>query len=178
MLFIQGGGAGAYDEDTKLAVSLQLALGSSCAVHYPKMPDEDTPDYMWKKRIAAELAVLGSDTVLVGHSLGASFLLKHVVEEKPDVTGLFLLAPPYWGEADWEVAEYTLPEGYASSFPRNLSLFLYSSRDDDVVPPAHAERYAAELPGVTVRVFDEGGHQFGDDLTEVARDVQTLPSRR
>lgn len=66
----------------------------------------------------------------------------------------------------------------ASSLPPHLPLFLYSSRDDDVVPFAHTERYAAELPGLTVRVFDSGGHQFGDDLAEVARDIRTLRYRR
>ena len=175
VLFLQGGGAGTYDEDTKLAASLQKALGSSYTVHYPRMPEENAPDYAaWKAKILKELSAFEGGVVLAGHSLGASFLLKYTVEEKPDVTGLFLLAPPYWGEADWEVAEYALPEGYASSLPPHLPLFLYSNRDDDMVPFAHTERYAAELPGATVRVFDSGGHQFGDDLVEVARDIRML----
>lgn len=179
VLFLQGGGAGVYDEDTKLAASLRRALGSFCKVHYPKMPNEDAPDYRaWRARIAEGIDALAGDVLLTGHSLGASFLLKYMVEEKPDVTGLFLLAPPYWGEADWEVAEYALPEGYASSFPPHLPLFLYGSRDDDVVPFAHTERYATELPEVTVRVFDSGGHQFGNDLAEVAQDIRTLRYRR
>ncbi len=66
----------------------------------------------------------------------------------------------------------------APNLSRKLPLFLYGSRDDEVVPFAHAGRYAAELPGVTVRVFGEGGHQFGSDLVAVARDVQTLRGRR
>ncbi len=174
ILFLQGGGAGAYDEDTKLAVSLQGALGSPYTVHYPKMPGEDAPDYgAWRAKIAEELAALDR-VLLVGHSLGASLLLKYVVEEKPDAAGLFLVASPYWGEADWEVDAYALPDGFASSLPEGLPLFFYHSRDDEWVPFAHVERYAAALPQATVRTFETRGHQFGDDLSEVAEDIRAL----
>lgn len=169
VLFLQGGGAGAYDEDTRLAASLQKALGSSYTVHYPRMPNEDAPEYAsWGPKIAEELAALDGAVMLVGHSAGAALLFQYVAEVKPDVAGLFLLAPPYWDAVDELIP----------NLPRKLPLLLYSSRDDEVVPFAHTERYAAELPGATVRVFDSGGHQFGDDLAEVARDIRTLRYRR
>ncbi len=53
-------------------------------------------------------------------------------------------------------------------------VYLYHSRDDEVVPFAHAVLYAQKLPHATVREFDGGGHQFGDDLSEVARDIGGL----
>jgi hypothetical protein len=43
VLFIHGGGEGAYEEDRKLATSLQDALGTAYDVRCPKMPDEDRP---------------------------------------------------------------------------------------------------------------------------------------
>ena len=53
VLFIHGGGAGAHDEDRKLAASLRDALGDAYDVRCPKMPDEDRPVYqVWKERIA------------------------------------------------------------------------------------------------------------------------------
>ncbi len=39
VLFIQGGGAGAYEADGKLAASLQEALGAEYEVRYPQMPN-------------------------------------------------------------------------------------------------------------------------------------------
>jgi predicted alpha/beta hydrolase family esterase len=177
VLFIHGGGEGAYEEDRKLAASLQYALGVAYEVRYPKMPDEDSPVYEESKgRIARELDTLESEVILVGHSLGGSILLKYLseVEVEKLVAGLFLVATPYWGAEDWEVDEYALREDFASKIPKEMTVFLYHSRDDEVVPFAHAALYAKKLPRATVREFDGRGHQFDDDLSEVARDIGRL----
>ena len=77
LLFVHGGGEGAYEEDRKMAASLRDALGGY-EVQCPKMPDEDSPQYAaWRDRIASELAELDGEVSLVGHSLGASILLKY-----------------------------------------------------------------------------------------------------
>lgn len=173
VLFVQG--AGGYDEDSKLAVSLQRALGSSYTVHYPKMPDEDAPVYAaWKAKILEELALLEGEVILAGHSLGASLLLKVVAEEGLEPAGMFLAAPPYWSKPDWEVDDYALPEGFASSFPEDLPLVFYHSRDDEWVPFAHQAIYAEKLPQAKIRTFESRGHQFGDDLSEVAADIRKM----
>jgi predicted alpha/beta hydrolase family esterase len=177
VLFVHGGGQGAFEEDEKLAASLRDTLGSAYDVRYPKMPDEDSPEYeAWRDQIARELAALDGEVILVGHSLGASVLLKCLSEgkvEKP-VVGVFLVAPPYWGVEDWEVREYALQEDFASKLPEGLPVFLYHSRDDEWVPFAHLALYGEKLPWATVREFDGRGHQFDDDLSEVARDIEGL----
>ena len=38
ILFIQGGGAGAYEADQQLVVSLRRALGTAYELLYPNMP--------------------------------------------------------------------------------------------------------------------------------------------
>ena len=177
VLFIHGGGEGAYEEDNKLAASLQVALGPLYEVRCPKMPDEDSPEYkVWKERIAQELAALDGEAILVGHSLGGSILLKYLSEEKvgKTVAGMFLLAPPYWGSEDWEVGEYELQEGFASKLPEESPVYFYHSRDDELVPFAHLALYAQRLPKATMREFDDRGHQFDGDLSEVARDIEWL----
>jgi serine hydrolase len=177
VLFIHGGGVGAYAEDRKLAASLQDALGAAYDVRYLKMPDEYRPVYeAWKERIAKELDTLEEEVILVGHSLGGSILLKYLSEEKVEepVAGLFLLATPYWGVEDWEVSEYALREDFASEVPKEMPVFLYHSLDDEVVPFAHAALYGEKLPQATVREFDGRGHQFDDDLSEVAQDIGGL----
>ena len=106
LLFVHGGGEGAYEEDRTLAASLRDALGGGYQVRCPKMPDEDSPQYAaWRDRIASELAELDGEVSLVGHSLGASILLKYISEERTatPIAGAFLVAAPYWGVEDWEV---------------------------------------------------------------------------
>ncbi len=177
VLIIHGGGQGAYEEDKKLAASLRELLGAAYDVRYPEMPGADSPEYgAWKEQIARELAALDGEVVLVGHSLGGSILLKYLSEEKEErpVAGIFLVAPPYWGEEDWEVGEYALREDFASKLPKELPIFFYHSRDDEWVPFAHLALYKAKLPQATIREFDGRGHQLDDELSEVALDFKRL----
>jgi predicted alpha/beta hydrolase family esterase len=177
VLFVHGGGEGAHEEDKKLAANLRDVLGAAYDVQYPKMLNEDRPEYVaWKNQIARELSALDGEVILVGHSLGASILLKYLSEEEVEkpVAGLFLIAPPYWGAEEWEVSEYELQEDFASKLPKELPMFFYHSRDDEWVPFAHLALYKEELPQATVHAFDGRGHQFGDDLSEVARDIKRL----
>lgn len=177
VLFIHGGGEGAYEEDRKLVASLRKALGPAYDVRYPKMPNEDSPEYeAWNGRIANELAALDSEVVLVGHSVGAWILLKHLSEENvaTPVAGTFLLAPPYFGPGGWEVDEDALRTDLASTLSEASPMYVYHSRDDEVVPFEHLALYGERLPQAAIREFDGRGHQFDDDLSEVARDVNQL----
>ena len=177
VLFVQGGGQGAYEEDKKMAANLRDALGADYDVRCPKLPDEVSPEYKaWRDRIAGELAELEDEVILVGHSLGASVLLKYLSEAKVEksAAGVFLIAPPYWGVEDWEVDEYALQADFASKLPAWLPMFFYHSRDDEWVPFAHLALYKEKLPQATIREFDGRGHQFDDDLSEVAQDIEGL----
>lgn len=177
VLFIQGAGDGAYEEDEKLAASLRDLLGSEYNVLYPKMPNEESPkDEVWMTRISKELAPLEDKVILVGHSAGGAVLLNYLLKEKvaKPIAGIFLIAMPYWGPEDEEGEEYPLQEGFASHLPKGVPIFLYHSRDDEWVPFAHLEIYAEKIPQATVRKFDGRGHQFNNNLAEVAADIKSL----
>ena len=177
VLFIHGAGEGAHAADAKLAASLQDNLGANYRVHCPPMPSEGAPAYAaWHAQIREELNALTDAIVLVGHSLGGSVLLKYLSEERitTPIAGLFLVAAPYWGAVDWEIEEYTLGKTFAAHLPASLPIFFYHSRDDEIVPFDHAEHYVAQLPEATLRTFTNRGHQFHDDLSEVAQDIWQL----
>ena len=180
VLFIQGAGKGAYDEDKKLATSLRQAPGTDYEVHYPAMLDEDNARYeQWKQHIEQELAAMQGPIVLIGHSVGASVIVKCIseIEVKKPIAGIFLIATPFWGGHGWRYEGYeklTLPKGLAARLPEGMSLFLYHCRDDEVVPFDHLALYAQLLPQAAVRELDAGGHQLNNDLSEVARDIKTL----
>ena len=177
VLFVHGGGEGAHEADEKLAASLRGALGGGYDVRSPKMPDEGSPEVeAWKGKIAGELATMDGEAILVGHSVGAHMLLKYLSEEEVEkpVAGLFLVAAPYAGTGGWEIEEDALPEDFASKLPEGLPVFLYHGRDDEEVPFGHLALYEAKLPRATGRGFDGRGHQFGDDLSEVGRDVREV----
>lgn len=179
VLFIQGAGAGAYREDKELADRLQEALGSSFAVRYPAMPnEEDAPYDEWKRQIDDELPKLRGPVALVGHSVGASILARYAAETevRQPVVGIFLIANPFWGGDGWRYEgwqELALPQDLAARLPEDAPIFLYHCRDDEVVPFAHLGLHARLLPGAEVRPFDVGGHQVGDNIAVVAEDIES-----
>jgi predicted alpha/beta hydrolase family esterase len=180
VLLIHGAGEGAYDADKELAASLQRSLGPEYDVNCPAMPDEENAPYeQWKHQIETELATMQEPIFLIGHSVGASIVLKSLSEievEKP-IAGIFLMATPFWGGDGWRYEGYEeleLPKGFAARLPKDAALFLYHSRDDEVVPFAHLALYAAQLPQATVREIGGRGHQFNNDLSEVAADILSV----
>jgi predicted alpha/beta hydrolase family esterase len=180
ILFIQGAGQGAYEEDKKLASSLCQALGSDYVIHYPAMPDEDNAPYeLWKQQIEKELAAMQGPIILIGHSIGASTVIKCMseIEVKKTIIGMILIAPPFWGGDGWRYEGYKkleLPKEVTARFPEGLAIFLYHCRDDEIVPFDHLTLYAQVLPQAILRELDEGGHQLNDNLSEVAKDIKTL----
>jgi len=140
------------------------------------MVNEESPEYTdWKAQIAAELTALDGEIMLVGHSVGGSVLLKYLSDERVEksIAGLFLLAVPYWGEdAFWKWDEVQLPHDVAAKLASIPRIVFYHSRDDEIVPFAHLARYAAILPRATIREVDGRGHQWGNDLADVAGDIK------
>ena len=53
VLFVHGGGEGAYEADEKLAASLRDALGNEYDVRHPKMPDAERSELYaaWQKAV-------------------------------------------------------------------------------------------------------------------------------
>ncbi len=178
VLFIRGAGQGAYEADALLAESLQKELGSAYDVRYPTMPlDEDAGYSDWKAQIAAELAGLEDEVILVGHSVGGSILLRFLSEKQVGIpiTALFLIAVPFFGgDENWKYAELTLSQDFPEKLASIPRIFLYHSRDDEIVPFAHLALYAAKLPRAIIREFDGRGHQFRNNMAEIASDIRNL----
>lgn len=179
VLFVQG--AGDKDEPDGsggLIAYLQDALGDGYAVLAPDMPEAATdPRYgAWAGRIEQELAVMGDRPVLVGHSLGASVLLRWLAgggDDRP-VRGLFLVATPDWGPDGWDYAEFAVPDDFAATLPPIDRTVLYHGRDDAVVPFTHLDWYAKRLPKAIRRELVAGGHSFPDGLPRLAEDVRAI----
>jgi uncharacterized protein len=180
IVFIQGGGEGAYEVDRKLVANLQEALEVDYEVHYPRMPNEDEPDYArWKEHIHRIITALHGEIILVGHSVGGYILVKYLAQEhlpeKP-IRGICLIATPYpGGDDNWQFEGFDLPENFGQKLPTNARIYLYHSPDDQIVPFTHVEMYAKNIPGATVRET-RGGHQLNNDLSLVAQDIGEIIS--
>ncbi|CCH52969.1 hypothetical protein BN8_02019 [Fibrisoma limi BUZ 3] len=177
VLFIQGGGGREdYTADAKLVASLQAGLGDAFVVHYPLLADEPEPDFGRQKQIGQQVSLIKDEIILVGHSLGASMLLKYLSESQPPqrVIGAFLLATPFWsGDEDWKQG-LKLHDDFASKLPKHVPIFLYHAQDDEEVSFNNLALYAQHLPQATLHSIPKGGHQFDNDLWVVARDILSL----
>ncbi|MBE7171176.1 MAG: alpha/beta hydrolase [Williamsia sp.] len=177
LLFIQGGGEGAYDEDKKLAVFLADNLKDQYKIEYPRMPDEGNPNYeTYKAKILEELKKIDTKVVLVGHSVGGCFLLKYLSEEKIDnqITGIFLIATPFWGKEGWQHEGFRLSRDFAQKLPVETPMFFYHGTDDETVPFSHLALYEKELPRARFRKIAGRGHQLDNDLAEVVQDIRSV----
>lgn len=178
VLFVHGGGGGAYEADAKLAESLQEALGQNYVVRYPQMPDEEDIDYpTWKRIILGHAQDIGESAILAGHSIGASVIIKLLTEpeRKPLIAGAFCASAPFWYDHEfWHWDEAALTADAAQHYPQNTPLFLYHGQDDEFVPTNHVDMYARALPNAIVRRLPGRNHQLNDDLREIARDIAAL----
>src|SRR5262249_51322790 len=130
----------------------------------------------WCRKIGREIAAVKGEVFLVGHSLGASMLLKYLSENEVSnvVRGIFLLATPFWrGDEEWQKG-LTLRENFAKTLPRDVPIFLYHNKDDEEVAVSDLAIYTGKLPHATIRRAAGGGHQFSNDLSRVAADIETL----
>lgn len=177
VLFIQGGGNGGYEEDAKLVDSLRSSLGVNYEVHYPRMgSDETLPDFGWVRQIDNEINAITSELILVGHSLGASLLLKYLTETqvRKNIIGIFLISTPFWsGNENW-VQGLKLKEDFAKKLTNIVPIFLYHSRDDKEVPFEHLSYFKQKIQNATIREIESGGHQLNYDLLIVSNDIKSL----
>src|SRR5688572_19871847 len=177
VLFIHSAGPQGYHEGSDYLVTYLRNTLSNYRVLHPKMPDPEHPTYpSWKATLKKEMVDMKEGTVLIGHSLGASVLLKFLTEERlqKPVAGLFLIGAVYWGKEDWDVEEYVLPENFPVKISNIPQIFLYHSKDDEVVPVTHLHYYADVLPTAHVREFDNLGHLFGKGLPELVEDIKSV----
>lgn len=176
VLFIHSAGPQGESEGSGGLVSaLRTGLSKNIRFNAPIMPDPNNPDAAaWGHAFGNHLAALPSPFVLIGHSLGGSTILKYLAEhQRPSrLAGVISIAAPFWGKPDWDVQEFALPPGFEVSLSKLPRLVFYHSRDDDIAPVAHVDRYAEALPGALVRKVDGRGHAFDNgDVDDIIADI-------
>ena len=156
---------------------LEERLGESYEVLFPKMPDPDNPQYeAWRVWFEKILPELDEELIVVGHSLGGLFLQKYFSENTVDksIRGLFTVAAPYFGRGHkWEKSGFVLPEDL-SKVMQAENVFLYYSKDDELVPFSDLSLYKEKLPEALVQELDSRGHFTKDDFPEIVDDIKSI----
>lgn len=145
--------------------NLPIALGEAFEVIAPQMPCQWNVKYEeWAIWFGRVVPFLRDGVVLVGHSLGANFLVKYLAENMlpVKVESLHLVAGCF-GTA----GGFDLPESLKRVSGQAGRVFIYHSHDDPVVPFTDAERYIEMLPEARLIAFDNKGHFCQEDFPEL-----------
>ena len=175
MVFIHGGGDGAFVFDSDVVSRLHDALGDAPAIEYPHLDGLERIEWQPAHAQLTEfLSGNGAPTIVVAHSIGAAAVLKLLARgEFPHVVSAFLLAPPYKGaDSHWGVDDFTLPDDFADRLL--LDVALYYCNDDEIIPVDDAQAYRAKLPAAKVSLLPSGGHQFTGVIDVIANDIRVV----
>lgn len=143
---------------------LDKKIGKDFEIVRPTMPLKENAKYGdWKIYFEHYLKLLGKDFILIGNSLGGIFLAKYLSENKlkHKAKSVFLICPPF----DGSLSNEDLAGGF--KLEKDLSLIeknakevhLMFSKDDDVVPIEHANKYKKKLQNSEFHIYEsKNGH--------------------
>jgi predicted alpha/beta hydrolase family esterase len=141
----------------------------------PAMPNKTNARYEeWKLWMDKLVPLLNDEIILIGHSMGGSFLAKYLSENKlpKKIKAVFLVSAMFDYDDDGNHL-------HSFSLPENLNLqtdkvYLYHSKDDRVVPFGSLDKFKNKLPNAIVRVFVDRGHINQETFPELVQDIMSL----
>lgn len=153
-------------------------IGDAYEVLRPRMPNGNDARYVaWKIWFEKILPRLDDNVILVGHSLGAAFLIKYLAENTVTrtVRGTFLVGAPYddGGDARYST-EFNPPEDLSKFTKQSGMITFYHSTDDPIVPFSDFEKYRLRLPNARFVPCSGRKHFFDEHFPELVKDIQTL----
>lgn len=143
---------------------LQDELGDDYEVIFPHMENYHNAKYAeWKVFFSKFYPYLKDGIILIGSSLGGTFLAKYLSENDFPfkIKAVFLIAAPYDEKdrnIDYDLGDFILPESLERFSRQAPKIFLYYSKDDPIVPFSDLEKYANSLPNAEKIAFEDRGH--------------------
>lgn len=135
-------------------------------VHAPDLPVPYDPDYNAWSKVFEEFEI-GPDTLLVGHSCGAGFLVRWLSEHPISVSRIALVAPFLDPENHAPKMAFRDTVIDSALIKRNQHIKIFISNDDEIAMHWTVEKIRAALPKVEVEEFTNHGHfTFGDMGTD------------
>ena len=155
-------------------------LGKNFEIIRPEMTLAFNANYEdWKIWFEKYIPFLRDNIVFIGNSLGGMFFAKYLSENKfpKKILATFLICPPF----DNSHSNYYLTNRF--KLKSNLSklnnctknLYLMFSKDDDVVPVAHAEKYKKKLKNAEIIIYkSKNGHFQISKFPEIIKIIKNL----
>ncbi|MCH7605220.1 alpha/beta hydrolase [Patescibacteria group bacterium] len=158
--------------------TLEGELGQDFEVILPNMPNKTNARYLeWKIWFEKLVPFLEDTVVLIGHSMGATFLVKYLSENTfpKKILATFLVAGPYDDkDSEESLVDFALSENLEKLIQQGGKIYLYHSKDDPVVPFADFGKYKKVLFKAEAKTFDDRGHFNQSKFPELVEDIKRL----
>ena len=150
-------------------------FGKRCEIIRPRMPMSENAKYSdWKIHFERYFPHIRNRVILIGGSLGGIFLAKYLSENKfpRKIRSVYLVCPSFDNSVPGYdlVGDFTLGKNLSLLEKNARKLTLLFSKNDDVVPPAHAEKYARKLKHANIIIYKHiKGHFQIEKFPEIVR---------
>jgi len=159
---------------------LDKKLGKDYDIIRPRMPLRENAKYEeWKIYFERYIPLLKDGLILIGFSLGGVFLAKYLSENKfpQKIKGLLLVAPPFDNSLKGEdlLGGFRLKSDLSLLEEATKNLYLFFSKDDNVVPISHAEKYRQKLENAKISIYkSKNGHFQVPRFLELVKIIKNL----
>jgi predicted alpha/beta hydrolase family esterase len=152
-------------------------LGEEYEVILPWMPNAHNAKYReWKARFEKLIPHIRNEVILIGHSLGASFLAKYLSENDfpKKIKATLLVSGPYDTDSGRILAQFNITSSLGRLEKQGGKLFVYHSKDDPVVAFVELAKFQQQLPSATSRIFEDRQHFNQEEFPELVEDIKAL----
>ena len=157
-------------------------LGKNFKIIRPRMPLVENAKYNdWKIYFERYFPYFRDNIILIGNSLGGIFLAKYLSENKfpKKILSKYLICPPFADDLHGEslAGGFKLKSDLSLIEKNSKNLYLMFSKDDDVVPISHAEKYRDKLKNAKVIIYkSKNGHfqisKFGEIVKMIKNNIK------
>lgn len=157
-------------------------LSKNFEIIRPTMPLQENAKYEdWKIYFERFTPFLKNNIILIGASLGGIFLAKYLSENKfpKKILSIYLVCPPFDNTSSEEdlVGGFNLKSNLSLIEKQTENLYLMFSKDDNVVPVSHAEKYRKKLKNAKIKIYkSKNGHfkikRFPEIIKMIKNDIK------
>lgn len=157
---------------------LKKKLGKDFEIIKPRMPLQDNAKYEeWKIYFERHFSQLKNNIILIGSSLGGIFLAKYLSENKfpKKILSIYLICPPFNNTLSGEdlVGGFKLKSDLFLIEKNSKNINLLFSKDDDVVPISHAEKFRKKFKNANIVIYkSKNGHFKISEFPEIIKMIK------
>jgi predicted alpha/beta hydrolase family esterase len=141
----------------------------------PNMPCKFGSDYKgWEIWFQRHFGFLNDEVILIGWSLGGSFLLKYLTENKftKKIKQLHLIAP---GVIRADLLDFKVNIKKVNKLKSICEkIYLWHSKDDDIVSFKDSQFLKKKLPEIELFSFKDRGHFYQKNFPEILSVIKKL----